>query len=64
VALTVKKLGYDLFHTAGPTPTMGEKLKGIMAEEGAKAVAKAAVTGLVAGLVILLGLRWPILLKK
>src|SRR5262249_26468935 len=28
VALTVKKLGYDLFHTAGPTPTLWEKLKG------------------------------------
>jgi len=64
VALTVKKLGYDLFHTAGPTPTLWEKLKGIMAEEGAKSIAKAIVTGLVGGLVILLGLKWPALVSK
>jgi hypothetical protein len=64
VALTVKKLGYDLFHTSGPTPTLWEKLKGIMAEESAKAIAKAVVGGLVAGIVILIGLKWPALLKK
>jgi hypothetical protein len=56
VALTVKKLGYDLFHTSGPTPTLWEKLKGIMAEEGAKNVIKSVVTGLVAGFVLLFGL--------
>lgn len=64
VALTVKKLGYDLFHTAGPTPTPWEKLKGVMAEEGAKNIAKAIVTGVAAGIVILLGLQWPGLLGK
>jgi hypothetical protein len=56
VALTVKKLGYDLFHTAGPTPTTWEKLKGIMAEEGAKKIVGAIVAGAVAGLVLLFGL--------
>jgi hypothetical protein len=56
VALTVKKLGYDLFHTAGPTPTIWEKLQAIMAEEGAKKIVGAIVTGAVAGLVLLFGL--------
>ena len=57
VALTVKKLGYDLFHTSGVKPTLKERLLATLEQEGLKNLLNVTFQILLTALLILIGLK-------
>ena len=57
VSVTAKKLGYDLFHTKGVTPTLWERTRATIEEEAVRAILKIIAIVVSAGLLIYLGFR-------
>jgi small basic protein len=57
VALTVKKLGYDLFHTAGIKPTFKERCVAILEQEGLKNLLSLTFQILLAIALVVVGLK-------
>lgn len=57
VSVTAKKLGYDLFHTKGVTPTWWERTRTILEQEVVKTILKIIATVVGAGLLIYFGFR-------
>ncbi|MBU4232827.1 MAG: hypothetical protein L6277_08465 [Desulfobacterales bacterium] len=57
ISTTAKKLGYDLFHTKGITPTTLERLKQIFEVEGVKNLLLIISSVIIATLILLLGLK-------
>lgn len=56
-ALTATKLGYDLFHTKGITPTFPERVKSVLEQEGPKTLLQIVAATVIAVLLIWLGLK-------
>ena len=56
-SITSKKLGYDLFHTKGISPTLGEKIRETLQDEIVKIIFKLIATLLIAALLLWLGLK-------
>lgn len=56
-SITSKKLGYDLFHTKGITPTFWEKIRQTLHDEIVKSIFKIIATILIVALLIWLGLK-------
>ncbi len=56
-ALTADKLGYDLFHTKGITPTFLERIRSSLEKEGLKALLQILAATIIAALLIWLGLK-------
>lgn len=57
VSVTAKKLGYDLFHTKGVTPTWWERTRTILQEEVVKTILTIIAALVGAGLLIYFGLN-------
>ena len=57
VSVTAKKLGYDLFHVKGITPTWWERTQAILEEEGVKTLLKIFAGVAVAALIFYFGLK-------
>lgn len=57
VAITVKKLGYDLFRTAGIKPTLAEQWRATLEQEGLKNVLSLTFQILLAAALLVLGLK-------
>ncbi|TMP86764.1 hypothetical protein CWC05_12165 [Pseudoalteromonas ruthenica] len=57
VSNIVKKLGYDLFHTSGIKPTLGERLLATAEKEAVANIIKLIGTIFLAGLLLWLGLK-------
>ena len=57
VSVTAKKLGYDLFHTKGVTPTWWERTRAILEEEVVRTILKIIAAVVVVGLLIYFGFK-------
>jgi hypothetical protein len=57
VALAVKKLGYDLFHTSGVKPTLKERVLVILEQEGLKNLLNITFQIMLAVILVLIGLK-------
>jgi hypothetical protein len=57
VATTVKKLGYDLFHTTGVKPSLKERLLSALEQEGLKNFLSITSQLLVAAALVIIGLK-------
>jgi hypothetical protein len=57
VALTVKKLGYDLFYTSGVKPTLKERCLAILEQEGLKNLLNVTFQILLTAILVVIGLK-------